>query len=192
MWSTFVQNLFLQWCFWSGQESIDCYLTFLFLQDRNRGLWGGRHLEYHLQYDHHVPKKHLNGTAHRPLHLLHQLPHAAHLLVWPRRRPGRGGESHCLQTSALLADLAELRRAFTSESLSLSAGQGRHGLHGGLRQAFGVVADANPGWRAFPSRLFCPASRPGLQLIHPVSLGCSRWNPKPGETFSGCALTSVL
>lgn len=79
--------------------------------------------------------------------------------------------------------------SFTYGSASLSAGQGRHGLHGGLRQAPGVLADAHPGRRAFPPRLFCPARHPGLQLLHPVSLGCSRRNQKPGEPFSARALT---
>lgn len=101
----FGHSFCLQWCFWSGQTSIDYYyhyITFLSFQDWNRGLWGSGHLKYHLQHDHHVPQKHLNGAAHRPLHLLHQLPHAAHLLVWPQRRPGRGGESRRLHTSAHL------------------------------------------------------------------------------------------
>lgn len=77
-------------------------------------------------------------------------------------------------------------------SVSLPAGQGRHGLHGGLRQAPGVVAHAHPGRRAFPSRLFCPACHPGLQLVHPVSPRCSRRDPKPGEPESVCSRASVF
>lgn len=61
-------------------------------QDRDRRLRGGGHLQYHLQSDHHVPPEYPDGAAQRPLHLLHQLPHSAHLLVRTQCRSGGGGE----------------------------------------------------------------------------------------------------
>lgn len=66
-------------------------------------------------------------------------------------------------------------------SPSRPAGQRRHGLHGGLRQAAGVLAHARPGRGALSSRLLRAAGHPGLQLVHPVSPGGSRRHPEPGE-----------
>lgn len=75
---------------------INAHKCYLHSQDWDRGLGGGGNLQYHLQPDHHVPSEYFNSTSQRPLYLLHQLPHAPHLLVWAQCRPGGGGEFELL------------------------------------------------------------------------------------------------
>lgn len=92
-----------------------------------------------------------------------------------------------------LDDLGSLRHIVKLASpLCPSAGQRRHGVHGGLRQAPGVVADAGAGRGALPPRLLRPAGHPGLQLLHPVSPGRARRHPQPGEARTPDTLAKLL